>query len=79
MPFTLLLLKSFDGCEFGFPKIVVGPGIRPLNAPLSAEIRELLRPNEHFPGLVRRQHPHNFDERLFIGTENHGLDLSFSV
>jgi hypothetical protein len=79
MPFPLLLLKPFERRECSFPKIVVGPGIRPLNSPIAPEIRELLRPNQHFPGLVRREHPHNPDERFFIGTKNHGPDLSFLV
>jgi len=63
--FALLLLKLFERCECSFAKIVVRPGIRPVNPAVAAEIRKLLRPSQHFPGLVRRKHPHNFDQRLF--------------
>lgn len=64
-PFVLLLLKPFERCECSFAKIVVRPGIRPVNPAVAPEIRKLLRPSQHFPGLVRRKHPHNFDQRLF--------------
>ena len=79
MAFTLLLLKTFEGCDCGFPKIVVRPGIGPLNSMAATKIVELLGPNKHFPGLVRREHPHNFDERFLTGAKNHGFCPSFPV
>ena len=44
-PFPLLLFKPVERRESSFPKIFVGPGIRPLESPVAAEIRELLSPN----------------------------------
>jgi hypothetical protein len=45
--------------------------------PAAPEIRELLRPNQHLSGVVRRKHPHGLEERFFIGAKNHGRNVSF--
>lgn len=73
MPFLLLLLEPLERRDCSIPKIVVRPGIRPVNRPPAPKVRKLLCPNEHFTGFFRPQHPHSFNERFLIGTENHGL------
>ena len=73
-PFALLMLKPFEGCDCSFPKIVVGPGIRPLDGAVAPEVRKLVVcPVQYLPGLVWRKRPHDFDKRFFCGTKNHAV------
>jgi hypothetical protein len=71
MAFSLLFFEALHSGRCCFGKILIGPGVRPLDRARARKIGKLTSPIQDLPSFFRWECPDHTDERLFLCVEHH--------